>query len=153
VGLLLFTALFFSARQNFNYYYHFTRYKMGLESHQDFLLKGWPVAGEELVRVQALADYVGARTTPDDFIYYHSIYTQVYYLSDRRSPIDTLFPRYAEATGAYSRIFVPQTKYIIVENNAVGPAWLFTELAKNYVLETVIEEQSIYRRNTSTAEN
>jgi hypothetical protein len=119
---------------------------MELESHQDFLLKGWPVTGEELVRVQALADYIRAHTMPDDFIYYHSIYTQVYYLSDRRSPIDTLFPRYAEATGSYQRIFVPQTKYIILDRDRSAPDWIYSELAKNYMLETTLYNQEIYRR-------
>jgi len=148
--LIVLLAIIFSIsiRQNFNYYYHYVRYKLGLETHQDFLLGGWPVAGLELVRVQELADYVKRHTTPTDHIYDWSIYLQIYYLADRRCPIDMIWPRYAEATGPYQRIFAPQTKYIIVDdsNNSSAPDWLYTELAKKYTLETVIQGQKVYRR-------
>ena len=74
---------------------------------------------------------------------------QIYYLADRRCPIDTLFPSQIELTEPHQRIFVPQTKYIIVGDSymVTRPDWLYPELAENgYELETIIEGQEIYRR-------
>jgi hypothetical protein len=146
--ILLAIALFISVRQNFDYYYHYARYKLGLETYQDFLLNGWPAEGLHLVRVQELADYVKGHTSPIDYIYYWSGDVQIYYLADRRCPIDIIWPLYAEATGSYQRIFAPRTKYVIVgeSNNIPRPDWLYTELAKKYTLETVIRDQEVYRR-------
>jgi hypothetical protein len=146
--VLLAIALFISVRQNFDYYYHYARYKLGLETYQDFLLNGWPSEGLHLVRVQELADYVKEHTSPTDHIYYWSGDVQIYYLADRRCPIDIIWPLYAEATGSYQRIFAPQTKYVIVgeSNNIPRSDWLHTELAKKYRRETVIRDQEIYRR-------
>lgn len=146
--VLLTIALFISVRQNFAYYYHYAQYKLGLETYQDFLLNGWPAEGLHLVRVQELADYVEKRTFPTDHIYYWSGDVQIYYLADRRCPIDMIWPRYAKATGPYQCIFAPQTKYVIVDdsNNRSAPDWLYTEMAKKYTLETVIQGQKVYRR-------
>jgi 4-amino-4-deoxy-L-arabinose transferase-like glycosyltransferase len=137
--LLLTVALSISVALNFNYYHRYTRYKLGLETYQVFLLNGtrW---GQGLMRVQRLADYVREHTSPADYIYYWSGDTQIYYLADRRCSIDIIWPLYAEATGPYQRIFSPQTKYVILgeSNNIPRPDWLYAELAGEYTLETVI---------------
>jgi hypothetical protein len=147
VGLLA-IALSISARENFDYYYYYVQYKIGLATYQDFLLKGWPAEGRHLVRVQQLADYVKTHTSPADYLYYWSGDVQIYYLADRRCPIETLWPLYAEATGSYHRIFSPQTEYLIVgeSNDIPRPDWLYAELAKAYELETIIDGQEVYRR-------
>jgi 4-amino-4-deoxy-L-arabinose transferase-like glycosyltransferase len=144
---LLTIALFISVAQNFNYYQHYVRYKLKLETYQNFLLGGWPAAGQRLVQVQALADYVQEHTALSDRIYYWSADMQLYYLADRRCPIDIIWPLYAEATGPYQRIFVPLTKYVILDegDNGPRPDWLYAELAKKYRLEMVIGDQEIYR--------
>lgn len=146
--LLLTIALFRSDDQNFYYYYHYVRYKLRLESFQDFLREGQPAAGPYLVRLQKLADYIQEHTSSTDFIYYWSSDVQLYYLADRRCPIDIIWPLYAEATGPYHRIFVPQTKYVILGDSFSRPRpdWLYTELAAKYTLEKVIDGQEIYRR-------
>ena len=145
---LLAIALFISIEQNFPYYYHYVRYKLGLETYQDFLLDGWPAEGLKLVPVQELADYLQEHTSPTDYIYYWSGRVQLYYVADRRCPIDMIWPLYAEATGPYQRIFTPQTRYVIAgeSNNIPRPDWLYTELAENYTLEKVIRGQEIFRR-------
>ena len=149
LATVLAVTFFFSARQNFNYYSLYTRYKLGEGTYRDFLLDGWPDhKGIESVRVEELVDYIQRHTVPSDRIYYWSGGVQLYYLADRRCPIDVIWPVYAKATGPYERIFVPQTKYVIVgeSNNVPRPDWLYAELAKAYELETVIRDQEIYRR-------
>jgi hypothetical protein len=123
-------------------------YNLGLESYQDFLLEGQPAAGPQLVRLQKLADYIQEHTSSSDYIYYWSGDVQLYYLSDRRCPVDIIWPLYAEATGSYQRIFVPQTKYVILGTSfsRSRPDWLYSELAEKYTLEKVIDEQEIYHR-------
>lgn len=145
--LLLAITLSLSATLNLNFYRCYARYRLGLETYQDFVRNGvhW---GESLVRVQRLADYVRRHTSPNDRIYYWSGDTQIYYLADRRCAIDIIWPLYAEATGPYQRIFSPQTKYVILgeSNNIPRPAWLYAGLVGEYALETVIEDQEVYRR-------
>ncbi|MDM8529575.1 hypothetical protein QUF63_00290 [Anaerolineales bacterium HSG25] len=143
---LLWSALFVSIRANYNYYNHFVRYKLGIETFETFIEKGW--GNTELLELQELADYIQQNTTSDDYIYYWSGNMQLYYLSNRRAPIDIIWPIYIEATGPYNRIFTPQTKYIIVgeSNNIPQPDWLYPELEKSYDLETIIAGQEFYRR-------
>jgi hypothetical protein len=146
-GLLTVTLLV-SAVFNFSYYDHYARYRLGLETYRDFLLEGWSPPGPQLVRLQEVADYIKAHTTASDYIYYWSDDVQLYYLADRRCPIDIIWMHYIEATGPRERVFGPQTKYIVVDNTGdyPHPAWLYDNLAGKYTLETAIENQDVYRR-------
>lgn len=138
-----------SLGQNAHYYTTYARYKLGLGTYEDFVQYGWHRAmGEEFIRVQELADYVREHTLPTDRIYYWSGGVQIYYLADRLCPIDIIWPIYAEATGPYQRIFGEQTRYVILgeSNNIPRPAWLYDGLAQQYVLETTIRGQEVYRR-------
>jgi len=147
--VLLTITLLISAKQNYRYYSLYAQYKLGTKAYEDFLLDGWSDSGgAELIRIQELSDYIQEHTSSADYIYYWSGGVQLYYVADRRCPVDIIWPLYAEATGPYQRIFVPQTKYIIVgeSNNIPRPDWLYTELAGKYKLETVIQDQEVYRR-------
>lgn len=157
--LLMTLALLISVGQNFSYYHYFLRYKLGLETYEGFLVKGWPTDGPGLVRVQQLADYIQAHTSPSDQIYYWSDRVQLYYLAQRRSPFDLLWPVYATDAGPYQQIsdlqtkyhiFDQNTKYIIIDRSQDKPApnrpdWFNAELIEKYELETVIADQEIYR--------
>lgn len=59
-----------------------------------------------------------------------------------------LFYAVLTATGPYRRIFGPQTELIIVDahRQPPPPGWLYEELTRRYTLETIIDEQAIYRR-------
>ena len=141
-------VLFISIRLNSGYYYRYAQYKLGLDTYQDFVRDGLPGHGEGLLRVQKIADYAREHTSPGDYIYYWSGDTQIYYLADRRCPIDIIWPLYADATGSYKRIFSPRTKYVILgeSNNIPRPEWLYAELDGKYALEVTIEDQEVYRR-------
>ena len=89
------------------------------------------------------------RTSPANTIYYWSGDVQIYYLADRYCPVDIIWPIDAEATGPYQRIFSPQTRYVILGDSYFipRPGWLYTELERTgYTLETVIQDQEVYRR-------
>jgi len=103
------------------------------------------------VQQQAVFDYIRSHTTPDDFIYVWSINLQLYYYADRLPPIDMVGASYASTRGHPERIFIPRTKYIIVDDAKIfsRPQWLLDGLKQNYHLETVINQMEIYRRTTS----
>ena len=145
VGLLI-AALLISAGTNYKIYYSYWRFQSGVADFAEFLESAGPNGAD--LRLLTTAEYIQARTTADDFIYSWSNNAQIYYLTDRRAPIDMIWPIYAQATGPYQRIFSPRTKYILVgeSNTAITPGWLYQELEKSYRLETVIGDQEIYRR-------
>jgi 4-amino-4-deoxy-L-arabinose transferase-like glycosyltransferase len=145
VVTLLLVTLSISIAQNFNFYYHYVKYRLGQETHREFLLEGSPF-GPQLVLLQDVADYIQVRTTPADRITYWSDNVQLYYLTNRLAPIDVIWLHYAEVSGPYQRIFTPQTKYFIVDPGRPRLDWVEPELAKHYELEAVIYDQEIYRR-------
>ncbi len=144
-GILLIVGLSFSVVQNYNYYYHYVQYKLGQETHREFLIKGSPF-GPQLVLLQDLADYIQAHTTPTDRIAYWSDNVQLYYLADRQSPLDVIWPHYVEISGPSRRLFSSPPKYFIVDPAHPRFDWMQSELAKHYALETVIYDQEVYRR-------
>jgi 4-amino-4-deoxy-L-arabinose transferase-like glycosyltransferase len=147
VAFALVFALGVSVAQNANYYRHYVGYRLGEESLEEFVLEGWPALGKIVVRVAEVARYVEERTSPSDRVYYWSNDVQLYYLADRRSAIDTLWPIEVEATGPAERIFASQTKYIVIGDNIPTPDWLYQGLDEHgYELEAVIEGQEVYRR-------
>jgi 4-amino-4-deoxy-L-arabinose transferase-like glycosyltransferase len=133
---------------NYSSPYHYLRYRLGLESFEDYLTEG-TIEGTSLVNSLKVAKYIAQNTLSTDYIYNWSESPQIYYYSDRRSPIETIWPYYATAFGSYKRIFVPETKYIILGHSiyAEVPDWMRAELAQNFYLETVIGDYQLYRRN------
>jgi len=154
VTLLLVAILLFSGVKNYIQYYHYMLFKLGDETYQEFLNNSFPFYAETYIKVGNIADYIISHTNPDDLIYYwsneaQSNDVQLYYLTNRRSPIDMIWPLYSNASGPYSRIFSTHTKYIVVNEDVLTniPVWLLDELDKSYHLEAVIAGHSIYRRN------
>jgi 4-amino-4-deoxy-L-arabinose transferase-like glycosyltransferase len=146
--IILGFVFLFSGISNLRQYHHFVLYKIGKESYQDFLKKGTLILYDQYKTVEQLADYIEINTNPTDRIYYWSDNVQLYFLANRRAPIDNIWPFYAEATGPYKRIFSSTTKYIIVGNSiqVARPDWLEEELDKNYFLELTIDNEKVYRR-------
>lgn len=138
-------ALLISAVQNFNFYGHYVRYRLGYETFRDFLAEGSPF-GPQLIIVQDVADYIRGHTTPADRVVYWGDNVQLYYLADRRPPVDVIWPYQMIVTGAYRRIATPQTRYFIVDPASATVALIQPEISKHYTLETVIYDQKIYRR-------
>jgi hypothetical protein len=157
--LLLALTLVISISQNFSYHAHYWRYKLGLESYENFLVKGWPADGPGLVRTLQLADYIQKHTSPSDQIYYWSDWVQLYYHANRRSAFDIVWPIFAADIGHYQQIsaldskydiFNQSTKYIIIDQSTDKPPpsrpdWFNAALVEKYELETVLADQEIYR--------
>lgn len=128
--------------RNYDLYRYYIPYKSGQITYEEFTYR------YSQDHQQAIINYIKSHTTPDDFIYVWSINLQLYYYADRLPPIDILWPSYVSATGPPERIFNPRTKYIVVDdvNIFARPQWLMDGLTREYVLETVIEGEEIYRR-------
>lgn len=137
-----------SVANNATFYNRYVLYKSGLATFETFVTEGWPGIGPQIWTAYEVANYVAERTTTDDRLYYWSDNAQLYYLANRRSALDVIWPIHAGATAPYQRIFEPSTKYVILGevDNLERPDWLYSELGGRYVLETVIQEQEIYRR-------
>ncbi|MCP4417854.1 MAG: hypothetical protein GY805_14615 [Chloroflexi bacterium] len=147
-GTLLLLALGISTWNNGNYYQQYLRYKTGQTTLTDFIEQGWPGFGSRLTRVAKLADYLAERTKDDDQLYYWSENVQLYYLANRRPPIDMIWPIDIAASGAPQRIFGSQTQYIIIDHRRepAPPDWFIAGLAADYLLNAEFDEQAIYRR-------
>jgi hypothetical protein len=145
VSILMILILLVSAVTNFQLYYHFLRYKFGLDTYYEFLLSDLH-DGSGFVMMDHVADYIRRNTAPDDYIYSWSDNMQIYYLADRRGPIDMIWPIYASSTGSRNRIFSPDTKYIIIGNSQVVtiPEWVRANLAESYRLVAQFGSQKIY---------
>ncbi|MCB9007120.1 MAG: glycosyltransferase family 39 protein [Ardenticatenaceae bacterium] len=146
-GLLL-AALLVSVFENGTYYRQYLRYFGGEVSQAQFIEDGWPDFGERLVRVTELADYVKQTTEPTDKIYDWSQDVQLYFLAERQSPVDIIWPYDLEATQNLEALFGPQTQLIIIDQRRepTPPDWFMAELTANYERVAQFDEQLIYQR-------
>lgn len=146
--ILVLLGLGISVLENGTYYIHYTRYRLGQKSLAHFIESGWPGFGERLTRAVALANFVEKNTQPTEHIYYWSQDVQLYYLAERYSPVDIIWPYDVEASLNPKALFAPQTALIIIDQrrDPPPPQWFMIGLAKDYVVKAEIEEQLIYRR-------
>ncbi|MCA9943416.1 MAG: glycosyltransferase family 39 protein [Anaerolineales bacterium] len=146
-GLLL-VALLVSIFENGTYYRLYLHYLTGGLSQAQFIEDGWPDFGERLVRATELANYVKQSTEPTDKIYHWSQDVQLYFLAERQSPVDIIWPYDLEATQNLEALFVPQTRLIIIDQRRepAPPDWFMAELAANYERVAQFDEQLIYQR-------
>ena len=146
-GLLVVTLLV-SGIENSNYYRFYFRYLAGEVSLAQFIGDGWPGFGERLVRAVELSSYVKQETAASDKIYYWSQDVQLYYLANRPSPVDIIWPYDLEATHNLSALFGRQTALIIIDERRepAPPDWFMQELAANYKLVAQFDEQLVYAR-------
>ena len=149
--ILIISILLISSITNFNQYYYYILYKLGYESYEGYVTNSSYDDSINLVSIIHTAEHIKTHSSPDDYIYAWSDYAQIYYLAERRAPIDIIWPTYAESTGPYERIFSSKTKFIIVGKSylAETPDWLYKEIAKSYGFDEKIGDQIIYRRNDS----
>ena len=147
--MLLLVAIGLSAWENSAYYTHYLRYVRGQESLAQFIESGWPSFGERLTRASFLADYVVENSEPTERIYYWSQDVQLYYLAQRQSPVDIIWPYDLEAAQNLPALFAPQTELVIIDQRRepTPPEWFIDGLETNYLLEAAFDEQLIYRRN------
>lgn len=145
---LLILSLGISVWENGQYWQQYLGYKTGVVSLDQFIALGWPSFGPRLTRVDNLADFVVEQTESEDQVYYWSEDVQLYYLANRRPPIDMIWPIDIGASGPPQRIFTSETRLIIIDQQR-EPApsnWFMAELAANYELMAQFDDQFIYRR-------
>jgi hypothetical protein len=130
-------------------YYHYLRLMLGSASEENFLRKGL-INGEELITIDELTEFLLINSSKDDQVYYWSDNVQLYYLAERRNPLPNEWPIYAGVIGAREDLFGVQTRYIILghSDQAEIPAWLLDGLEQDYVFETSIRGERVFKRNT-----
>jgi 4-amino-4-deoxy-L-arabinose transferase-like glycosyltransferase len=123
------------------------QYKSGALSKEQFIRQGL-VDGEYVVSGLLVSEYIQEHASADARVYYWSDNVNFYYLVERRSPIDSIWPLYAGFSQPSQDIFAPQTQYIIVGESLQRslPEWFLPSLSQNYSLEEVISEQQIFKR-------
>ena len=133
-----------------SYYGAYLRYKSGQITYDQFLLDGPYQPGSYYQTVSRVARYLRDHSQPGDTVLAWTALAQINYLSGRRSSSDVLWTAYIPALGRPERVFDQAPLYVVVgwtltEGREI-PAWLRDELAENYVRETVIANQTLYRR-------
>lgn len=139
---------------NFNFYREFGRYALGQQSYETFLVNGLPdEAGVVALEMADLAAYLQAHTAPDDTIYFWSNFMELYFLADRHSVLDTIWPIAVAVTGGdtHKREQIFEAEMIIIGNHTIVgvetmPDWLAKGLAAHYELETERNGRLLYRR-------
>lgn len=150
VALMLAIMLAPSVIQHSGYYYHFySRYLPGSITYTEFMAAGFPNReAEYMARMDQLINYIQARTTADDTIYSWSDDMHIFYQANRRAPVATIWPLYANLTGAREGIF--EATYIVVGPSSGGqaalPGWFRSGLGERYYLEAVLHDKELYRR-------
>lgn len=145
---LLVTAILASVVENREYFVHYFRYQQGQQTAVQFVALGWPGFGERLARADELSDYVKQNSETDDFIYYWSQDVQLYYLADRQSPVDIIWPYDLEAAQNLEALFAPQSRLIIIDQRRepAPPDWFMEDLERAYELIDQFDDQLIYQR-------
>jgi len=137
---------------NYDFYSHYLAYKLDRISREDFIrgYAGTTGTGPAALSAEVIGNYLQAHTNSDDLIYMASESVQPYYYADREPPVDILWPEFLSVTGPAERIFDPRTKYIVLDTpeRMEHPQWLMDGLQRYYYLETTIDDQEIYRRQS-----
>lgn len=150
LGTFVSLILALSVVANFDLYYHYLRYTSGAETYREFMVRGLPdEAGLVSQEMAEVADYVRTQTDPDDQLYYWGNFMEFYWLVERRSVVDMIWPITVGVTGPRERIF--RAEYIVIGNHTmVGveymPAWLADGLEEHYELEAMIHGRRIYKQ-------
>ena len=150
-AVIISTLLLSYSRHSDYYSHYYLQYALGRESYTDFLIAGLPDgAGETEVALQEIAAYLDTHTTSDDTIYYWSNLMQLYFLADRRSAYDIIWPIYLGATEPAEQVFT--ATYILIGDEALGydepPDWFEQGLTEQYELETTLYGQHLYRHQS-----
>lgn len=146
-ALMLLLVVTSSLVVNGRLYQAYIQYKSGLISQQQFIRQGL-VDGEYLSAGLQVANYIEEHANPEARVYYWSDNVQIYYLTGRRSSIDSIWPIYADYRQPYPDIFAPKTQYIIVGESFQRslPDWFMPSLYQDFQLEEEIAAQQIFRR-------
>ena len=145
---LLLTAIVVSVIENQAYLGNYFRYQLGQQTVSQFVEVGWPGFGERLVRAEKLSDYVNKSLGAEELIYYWSQDVQLYYLAERQSPVDIIWPYDLEAAQNLDALFAPQTRLIIIDERREPkpPNWFMNDLLASYELIAQFDDQLVYQR-------
>lgn len=135
---------------SYNYFEGYIKFRARIISLVEFISNYTPYGKINLV-AQDIAFYIEQNTNPQDTILTSTQFAQICYLSNRRSSVDVLWPRYVSQLGSPERAFETKPVYIVVGPNFQYDEeirdWLFVELEKSYELEVILDHHKLYRLN------
>lgn len=140
---------FFSS---YDYLRGYINYRLGNIRLAEFAAN-YTSMGSISVSAQEIATYINQNTKPEDFIFSWTELAQIFYLANRRSSVDVIWPLYVSSFGPPERAFDLKPVYIIIGptffNSAEIPYWLSNELGNSYHLEKSFNQHDVYRFNNS----
>lgn len=146
---MVFIGVVYPLRHTFSYYYSFMKYLTHTGSYESFLLS---TAYPNKTQVCALktAEFLKQNTQPEENVYVWSEDVQIYYLTDRKAPVDYIWPNQVGKARDPWKIFGPNTKYIVVGKPIFVSDfsdWFYENLNAMYEVVLPVDcETVIYRR-------
>jgi hypothetical protein len=137
--------------RNSSYYKSFYEYASHTASLEAFI-KSSPYPGEDQIRALKIADYLKKNSTPADRIYLWSGDIQIYYFTDRRPPVEFLWPTNIGLAASPEKILDPSTRFIVIGRPILAPAlpdFIVDGLARDYEVVMELEDTTrIYQRKS-----
>ena len=91
------------------------------------------------VITQEVSTYINQNTNSEDFIFLLNRISSNLLSSNRRSPLDVIWPINVSSFGPPERVFELKPVYVVIGPfflyNKVNPVWLTSELENSYHLE------------------
>jgi hypothetical protein len=126
----------------------YINYRLGKIGLTEFVIHH-TLMGPNNVIAQEIAAYIYQNTNPDDYIFSWTELAQIFYLSNRRSSVDVIWPFHVSSSGSTQRVFELNPVYIFLGptflNNGEIPFWLTSELEISYHLEKTFDQYNLYR--------
>jgi len=148
-ALLVVTIILNSGYTSRKYILGYFLYSSGQITYTEFI-RDDTILGKARVESVEIAQYINSHTSMDQTIFVWSDQAEIYYLANRRSSSDVIWPVYVPIMGDPERVFKTRPAYIVLGSASFDvdpdPAWLAKELEKNYFLETTISDNTLYKR-------
>lgn len=142
LSILVIGNILLSAKPYLQGYYLF---RSGQISYREFILEDvW--TGKMNIEAEDVAKYIRQNSSPDDKIFCWAIHANIYYMADRRSSSEFLWPAYFKKLPDPERIFTMAPAFIVYDPK-IGemPDWLSKNIAKFYKYDKTIDGIHIFR--------
>ncbi len=147
--LIVTSNTFFSSSHYINGYIN---YRLGKIKFAQFAAYHTSM-GPNNVIAQEVSTYINQNTNQDDFIFCWTELVQIYYLSNRRSPLDVIWPINVSSFGSPEQVLELNPVYIVTGPFFLYdediPSWLSSELENSYHLEKIFNPLEVYKINNS----
>jgi len=142
LSILVIGNVLLSAKPYLQGYY---LYRSGQISYREFIKEDvW--GGVMNLEAEDVAEYIRQNSSPDDKIFCWAIHANIYYMADRRSSSEFLWPSYSIVLSNPEHIF-KKAPIFIVYDPRIGemPGWLSKNIAQFYKYDRTINGIHLFR--------